>query len=67
MKELSQEIIDEAMHQILSGVRHQNILQLLMSRYKNFDSRTLQNLLDVANEDVMSYTNDMNNNNYSRY
>ncbi len=64
-KHITNEILDEAMSQILSGVNHANVLRMLMSKYRGFRSRDLKKLLDIAHEDAMSYTNDMNN--YSRY
>ena len=64
-KDLTNKIIDEAMGHILSGVNHGSILQMLMLKYKHLRIRELKDLVDIANEDAMSYMNDMNN--YSRY
>ena len=63
-KDLTNEIIDEAMSQILSGVDYVTTLRMLMRKYKT-SAWSLIDLLDIATDDAMNYVNDMNN--YSRY
>ena len=60
-KDITNEIIDEAMHQIVSGVNTSKVLSLLLSQYENVSLSKMKSLLDIAYEDAMNYKKDMEN------
>ena len=63
-KDITNEIIDEAMHQIISGVNTSYVLSLLLGLYQNVPLSKMKSLLDIANEDAMNYKKDMENVSY---
>ena len=60
-KDITNEIIDEAMGQIISGVNTRNVLSILLSQYQNVPLSKMKSLVNVAYEDAMNYKNDMEN------
>lgn len=63
-KDITNEIIDEAMNQIVSGVNTSKVLSLLLSQYENVSLSKMKSLLDIAYEDAMNYKKDMENVSY---
>jgi len=63
-KEITNEIIDEAMSQIISGVNVSSVLCVLLGKYQNVSLSKLKSLVYIAYEDAMNYKNDMENVSY---
>lgn len=63
-KDITNEIIDEAMSQIISGVNTSNVLGLLLSQYQNVSLSKMKSLVNLAYEDAMNYKKDMENVSY---
>lgn len=60
-KEITNEILDEAMTQIISGVPRFTVLCVLLGLYENVSLSKMKSLVNVANEDAMNYKNHMEN------
>ena len=63
-KDITNEIIDEAMSQIISGVSMSNVLCVLLGQYQNVSLSKMKSLVNIANEDAMNYKNEMENVSY---
>lgn len=63
-KDITNEIIDEAMSQIISGVNVSSVLCVLLGQYQNVSLSKMKSLVNIANEDAMNYKNDMENVSY---
>lgn len=63
-KDITNEIIDEAMSQIISGVNTSSVLCVLLGQYQNVSLSKMKSLVNIANEDAMNYKNDMENVSY---
>jgi hypothetical protein len=63
-KDITNEIIDEAMSQIISGVNTSKVLGLLLSQYQNVSLSKMKSLVNLAYEDAMNYKKDMENVSY---
>jgi len=63
-KDITNEIIDEAMSQIISGVNTSKVLGLLSSQYQNVSLSKMKSLVNLAYEDAMNYKKDMENVSY---
>jgi hypothetical protein len=63
-KDITNEIIDEAMSQIISGVNTNNVLCILLGQYQNVSLSKMKSLVNIAHEDAMNYKNDMENMSY---
>ena len=63
-KDITNEIIDEAMCQIISGVNTSSVLSVLLGQYQNVSLSKMKSLVNIANEDAMNYKNDMENVSY---
>jgi hypothetical protein len=63
-KDITNEIIDEAMCQIISGVNISNVLCVLLGQYQNVSLSKMKSLVNIANEDAMNYKNEMENVSY---
>ena len=63
-KDITNEISDEAMRQIISGVNTSYVLSLLLGLYQNVPLSKMKSLLDIAYEDAMNYKKDMENMSY---
>ena len=58
-KNITNEIIDEAMCQIISGVNTSSVLSVLLGQYQNVPLSKLKSLVYIAYEDAMNYKNEM--------
>ena len=63
-KNITNEIIDEAMSQIISGVNTSSVLSVLLGQYQNVPLSKLKSLVYIAYEDAMNYKNEMENVSY---
>ena len=63
-KDITNEIIDEAMCQIISGVNISNVLCVLLGQYQNVSLSKMKSLVNIANEDAMNYKNEIENVSY---
>lgn len=63
-KNITNEIIDEAMCQIISGVNTSSVLSVLLGQYQNVPLSKLKSLVYIAYEDAMNYKNEMENVSY---
>ena len=63
-KDITNEIIDEAMCQIISGVNISNVICVLLGQYQNVSLSKMKSLVNIANEDAMNYKNEMENVSY---